>query len=107
MQVPREARDEGIEESRLEIALPRLRLAQLDGVLRLEVAARKVLGAGKGHEGRLPLLEERVDGSLERGVKRPVGIDRQGARAFASGARNGDVRPRLVVEAVGNGNQDV
>ena len=58
------------------------RLAELNAVLRLKVAAREILGAGKGHEGRLP-----ADGRAVPSVSRRRGRAPNRHRARAPGRR--------------------
>jgi hypothetical protein len=40
-------------------------LAELDGVLGLEVAAREVVGSGEGYEREPPLFPERIEAVLQ------------------------------------------
>jgi len=49
------------------------RLAEFDAVLRLEMTAREIIGAGKGYEGQLALLVERLE------VARTAGASAQSA----------------------------
>ena len=90
---------EPVHEARLVVAVALQRLAELDRILRLEVAPRGVVGAGEGHERGLLLREEGKHRIAQRGVEAPVGIERQ--RRIGGGARAGDrdVRALLVVEA--------
>ena len=57
--------------------LARQRQAQLDAILRLEVAARQVVDARERHEGHLAGLDARVQRGLQRGHQRPVGVERE------------------------------
>jgi hypothetical protein len=52
-------------------------LAELDRILRLEVAAREVLRAGEGHEGELAFQPQRMERSAQRRMQAPVAIDFQ------------------------------
>ena len=74
-------------------------LAQLDAVLRFEVAARQVVGAAVRHKGEFSLLVERVKGVSQGGVQPPVGGEGQGAGQVGVGFGDGDVRPYLVIKA--------
>ena len=84
------------------------RLAELDGVLGLEMAAGEIVGAGERHEGDLPLLPQRIERILQRRMQAPVGIERERGVGGA-GMRAGDRerRPRLVIEIARDGDDDV
>src|SRR5438445_467095 len=77
-------------------------LAELDGVLRLEMAPAQVLGARERYESRLPVLVQPVDGIAERRMQAPFGSKRQDAFP-----RDRDVGTRLVIEAARDGDEDV
>jgi hypothetical protein len=70
---------EPAEKSRAVIARRLQGLTEFDAVLGFEVAARQIIGAREGHEGRLPLQIHRADGVAHGGRERPVGIQRQRA----------------------------
>src|SRR5260370_1360762 len=94
-------RHQPVEKSRLKVART-LALAELDGVLRLEMASAQVLGARERYESRLPVLVQPVDAVAERRMQAPFGSKRQDAFP-----RDRDVGTRLVIETVRDGNQDV
>ena len=90
------------------------RHAALDAVLRFEVAARQILGAGERHERELALLPERQHRVLERRMQaprhrvvRPRERDGGAADWPGSGFGQRDRRPRLVVEVAADRNDDV
>mmetsp|Transcript_1050 Transcript_1050/g.2781 ORF Transcript_1050/g.2781 Transcript_1050/m.2781 type:complete len:295 (-) Transcript_1050:1016-1900(-) len=93
---------EPVHEAAAEVPRRVVRLAEFDVVLRLEMAARGVVGAGKGHKAGLALLPQRLDAVGQRRGQAPAVVQRQGG---ALGDR--DVRPRLVVEAGGRGHQQI
>ena len=72
-------------------------LAQLDAVLRFEMAARRILGPRKGHEGGVAALEQGMDAVSERRRQPPLGVDGQRRVGSASRPRDGDAGARLVV----------
>ena len=85
------------------------RLAELDRVLGLEMAARQIIGgAGKRHERDLPLAPQRIDAVPQRRMQSPVGAQRQrGIRIAGVGLGDAERRPRIVVEVAGHRHHDV
>ncbi len=99
---------EAAHEAGIEVAGPGEGLAQLDHVLRLEVAARQVPGAGEGHEGQLPLLPQGIEAVLQRGVQAEVGVQRQGGvGVLRVRARDLQGGAGLVVEVAGGGDHHI
>ncbi len=95
-----------VEKTVVEIA--RLRaLAEFDVILRFEVAAGEVARAGKGHESQLPGLPQRQQGFAQRRMQRPVGVQRDGCVGALARPGHSDMRPRLVIEAVGMGHEQI
>src|SRR5205807_1582294 len=72
-------RRQPVEKSRLEAVRALGGLAELDGVLRLEVASAQVLCARERYESRLPALVQLVDSVAERRMQAPFGSKRQDA----------------------------
>ena len=83
-------------------------LPQLDGVLGLEMAARRVVRAGERHEGDLALLPQRQDGFAQRRMESPVAVerDRRGRRRRI-GPGDGQRRTRGVVEVTAGRDHDI
>jgi len=96
-----------VHEARTVIARPLQGLPQFDAVLRLEVAARRVMRAGKGHEGDLAPLPQRMQAVAQGRVQAPIGVECEGRRGAAAGAWHGDGGPGLVVKAAAHGHQQV
>ena len=93
-----------VQKARSVVAPPAQGLAQLDAVLRVEVAAREVVRARKRHKRELTLLVQRQHRFRQCRVQAPVGCERQGA-ALLPRPGDGDVGPRLVVVAAGRRHQ--
>ena len=72
-------------------------LAQLNGVLRLKMAARQIIRACKWHKTGLALLIQGQQAALKRGVQTPLRVQRQRTIRF-TGSGNGNRRPGLVIE---------
>src|SRR6185437_10583293 len=96
------------EEAGAEVAAHANRLTALDVVLRLEVAAREVVGAGEGNEGELLLLPQRVERVAHHRVEAPVCVQRHGAVGIIRvGALDRERGSRGVVEVAAGGHQQV
>src|SRR5258708_2426624 len=90
------------------VTRPLQRLSKLDAVLRFEVAAREIVGAGEGNERGLSRGVKAADRGAQRRSKRPVRIERERRRRILPyGLRNGDVRSGFVVERARDGDDDV
>jgi hypothetical protein len=95
-------------EPRAVVARPLQRLAQLDGVLGLEMAARHVVGPGEGDEGQLPRLPQGIEAVLQRRVQAPVAVQRQGRVGVRRiGPRDAQRRPGLVIEIAAGGDHHI
>ena len=83
-------------------------LAELNGVLRLKVAARQVVGAREGDEGDLLLLPQWIDRVLERRVEAPLRVQRKRAVGIGGiGLLDRQRRARAVVKLAGDRDHNV
>ncbi len=96
---PRQLAEQPAHEPGTVVARALQRLAELDGVLGLEVAAGQVVRAGEGHEGDLLLRPQGIDRVLQGRVQAPIGVQGQGGvRVGRIGLGDLQAGPGAVVE---------